>query len=173
MMFAHRDKDQAKLELISAESKADIDKWIAKYPADKKESAVMAALRIVQDQNGGYLTDPLIEAVAEYLDMPAIAVYEVATFYSMYEREPVGKVKICVCTNISCMLCGSDDVVEHLENKLGIKMGETTGDGMFTLKEVECLGACVNAPVMQIGNKYYEKLTKEKIDKLIESLDKL
>jgi NADH-quinone oxidoreductase subunit E len=173
MMFAHRDKDQAKLELISAESKADIDKWIAKYPADKKESAVMAALRIVQDQNGGYLTDPLIEAVAEYLDMPAIAVYEVATFYSMYEREPVGKVKICVCTNISCMLCGSDDVVEHLENKLGIKMGETTGDGMFTLKEVECLGACVNAPVMQIGNKYYEKLSKEKIDKLIESLDKL
>ncbi|MGD8782845.1 MAG: NADH-quinone oxidoreductase subunit NuoE [Thioalkalispiraceae bacterium] len=173
MMFAHRDKDQAKLDLISAESKADIDNWIAKYPADKKESAVMAALRIVQDQNGGYLTDELIEAVAAYLDMPAIAVYEVATFYSMYERKPVGKVKICVCTNISCMLCGSDDVVEHLENKLGIKMGETTGDGMFTLKEVECLGACVNAPVMQIGNDYHEKLTKEKIDKLIESLDKL
>jgi len=172
-MFAHRDKDQSKLDLITAESKADIDNWIAKYPADKKQSAVMAALRIVQDQNGGYLTDPLIDAIAEYLDMPAIAVYEVATFYSMYERKPVGKVKICVCTNISCMLCGSDGVVEHLENKLGIKMGETTGDGMFTLKEVECLGACVNAPVMQIGNQYYEKLTKEKIDKLIESLDKL
>lgn len=173
MMFAQHDKDQAKLELISAESKADIDNWVAKYPADRKESAVMAALRIVQDQNGGYLTNDLIEAVAEYLDMEPIAVYEVATFYSMYEREPVGKVKICVCTNISCMLCGSDDVVEHLENKLGIKLGETTGDGMFTLKEVECLGACVNAPVVQIGNEYHEKLTREKLDKLIENLDKL
>jgi len=173
MMFAHRDKDQSKLDLLSAESKADIDNWIAKYPEEQKQSAVMAALRIVQDQNGGYLTDELIEAIAEYLSMQPIAVYEVATFYSMYERKPVGKVKICVCTNISCMLCGSDGVVEHLENKLGIKLGETTEDGMFTLKEVECLGACVNAPVLQIGNEYHEKLTKEKLDKLIESLDKL
>jgi len=172
-MFAHRDKDQTKLDLITGESKADIDNWVAKYPAEKKQSAVMAALRIVQDQNSGYLTDELIEAVAEYLAMPPIAVHEVATFYSMYERKPVGKVKICVCTNISCMLCGSDDVVEHLQNKLGIQLGETTGDGMFTLKEVECLGACVNAPVMQIGNDYHENLTKEKIDKLIESMDKL
>ena len=127
----------------------------------------------MQDQNDGYLTDALIDAIAEYLEMQPIAVQEVATFYSMYERKPVGKVKICVCTNISCMLCGSDNVVEHLENKLGIKLGETTGDGMFTLKEVECLGACVNAPVMQIGNEYHEHLTKEKIDKLIESMDKL
>ena len=172
-MFAHREKDQTKLDLISAASKADIDNWVAKYPAEQKQSAVMAALRIVQDQNGGYLTDPLIEAVAEYLEMQPIAVQEVATFYSMYERKPVGKVKICICTNISCMLCGSDGVVEHLENKLGIKLGETTGDGMFTLKEVECLGACVNAPVMQIGNDYHENLTIEKIDKLIESMDKL
>jgi len=172
-MFAHRDKDQTKLDLISANSKVDIDNWVAKYPAEQKQSAVMAALRIVQDQNSGYLTDELIEAVAEYLEMPPIAVHEVATFYSMYERKPVGKVKICVCTNISCMLCGSDDVVEHLQNKLGIKLGETTGDGMFTLKEVECLGACVNAPVMQIGNDYHENLSKEKIDKLIESMDKL
>jgi len=172
-MFAHREKNQTKLDLISAESKADIDNWIAKYPAEQKQSAVMAALRIVQDQNDGYLTDELIEAVAMYLDMTPIAVYEVATFYSMYERKPVGKVKICVCTNISCMLCGSDGVVEHLENKLGIKLGETTGDGMFTLKEVECLGACVNAPVMQIGNDYHENLTNEKIDTLIESMDKL
>ena len=173
MIFAHRQKDQNKLDLISAESKADIDKWIAKYPADQKQSAVMAALRIVQDQNGGYLTNELIEAVAEYLGMPSIAVYEVATFYSMYELKPVGKYKICVCTNISCMLCGSDDVVKHLENKLGIKLGQTTEDGMFTLKEVECLGACVNAPVLQVGNQYYENLTKETLDKLIEGLDTL
>ncbi len=173
MIFAHRQKDQTKLDLISAESKADIDKWIAKYPPEQKQSAVMAALRIMQDQNGGYLTNELIEAVAEYLGMPSIAVYEVATFYSMYELKPVGKVKICVCTNISCMLCGSDDVVQHLENKLGIKLGQTTEDGMFTLKEVECLGACVNAPVLQVGNQYYENLTREKLDKLIEGLDTL
>ena len=173
MIFAHRQKDQAKLDLINAESKADIDKWIAKYPPEQKQSAVMAALRIVQDQNGGYLTGELIEAIAEYLGMPSIAVYEVATFYSMYEMKPVGKYKICVCTNISCMLCGSDDVVQHLQNKLGIKLGQTTEDGMFTLKEVECLGACVNAPVLQVGNEYYENLTKEKLDKLIEGLDKL
>jgi len=171
MMFAQRDKDQAKLDLISAESKADIDNWVAKYPADKKESAVMAALRIVQDQNSGFLTNELIDAVAEYLDMPAIAVYEVATFYSMYERDPVGKHKLCICTNISCMLCGSDEVVSHLEKKLGIKLGETTADGKFTLKEVECLGACVNAPMLQLGREYHEKLTPEKLDKLIDSLD--
>lgn len=171
MMFARRDKDQAKLDLITAESKADIDKWVAKYPADKKESAVMAALRIVQDQNAGFLTNELIDAVAEYLDMPAIAVYEVATFYSMYERDPVGKHKICVCTNISCMLNGSDEVVSHLEKKLGIKLGETTEDGRFTLKEVECLGACVNAPMLQLGREYHEKLTPEKLDKLLDSLD--
>ncbi len=171
MMFAQRDKDQAKLDLITAESKADIDKWIAKYPADKKESAVMAALRIIQDQNAGFLTSELIDAVAGYLDMPAIAVYEIATFYSMYERDPVGTHKICVCTNISCMLTGSDEIVAQLEKKLGIKLGETTEDGRFTLKEVECLGACVHAPVLQLGREYHEKLTPEKLDKLINSLD--
>lgn len=171
MMFAQRDKDQAKLDLITAESKADIDKWLTKYPANRKESAVMAALRIVQDQNAGFLTNELIDAVAEYLDMPAIAVYEVATFYSMYERGPVGRHKICVCTNISCMLNGSDEIVVHLEQKLGIKLGETTEDGKFTLKEVECLGACVNAPALQLGREYHEKLTPEVLDKLIDSLD--
>jgi len=171
MIFAQREKDRSKLDLITAESKSDIDKWLAKYPPDQKQSAVMAALRIVQDQNGGYLTNDLIEAVAEYLEMPAIAVYEVATFYSMYEMKPVGKHKICICTNISCMLCGSDTIVGHLQKKLGIKLGETTADGKITLKEVECLGACVNAPMMQIGHEYYEKLTPEKIDQIIDSLD--
>ncbi len=169
-MFAHRQKDQHKLDLITASSKVEIDQWIAKYPADRKSSAVMAALRIMQEQNGGYLTHELIEAVAEYLDMATIAVYEVATFYSMYEMKPVGKYKICVCTNISCMLCGSDVVMTHLQQKLGIKPGETTADGKFTLKEVECLGACVNAPMLQIGNDYYEKLTTEKIDNILASL---
>jgi NADH-quinone oxidoreductase subunit E len=113
----------------------------------------------------------LIEAVAHYLDMEPIAAYEVASFYSMYELEPVGKHKICVCTNISCMLCGSDEVVEHLQNRLGVKFGETTEDGRFTLKEVECLGACVNAPMFSIGKTYYEKLTPEKVDQILDSLD--
>ncbi len=158
-------------ELLSAESRADIDRWITKYPADRKSSAVMAALRIAQEQNGGWLTTELMDAVAEYLEMEPMAVYEVATFYSMYELKPVGKHKICICTNISCMLCGSDGVVDHLEKRLGIKLGETTDDGRFTLKEVECLGACVNAPMFSIGRDYYEKLTPEKIDAILDKLD--
>ena len=157
-------------ELINAASREDIDQWLAKYPADKKESAVMAALRIVQDQHGGWLTTELMDAVADYLDMDKIHVYEVATFYSMYEHKPVGKHKICVCTNISCMVCGSGEIVEHLQDKLAIKMGGTTEDNRFTLKEVECLGACSGAPMMQIGENYYENLDAEKIDKILDEL---
>lgn len=149
----------------------ELQQWIAKYPPEQKQSAVMAGLRIAQDHNGGWLSDALIEAVADYLEMPAIAAYEVATFYSMYERSPVGTHKISVCTNISCMLRGSDAVVEHLQTKLGIKLGETTADGRFTLKEVECLGACVNAPMMQVGRSYYELLTPVIIDTVLEQLD--
>jgi NADH-quinone oxidoreductase subunit E len=160
-----------KTSLLSAESKTDIDKWIAKYPADQKQSAVMAALRIAQDANGGWLNKDLIEAIAVYLEMEPIAVEEVATFYSMYEHKPMGRHKICICTNISCMLCDSDMVVKHLQNKLGITFGEVTADGKFGLKEVECLGACVNAPVIQIGNTYYENLTPQKLDELLASLD--
>ena len=170
-MISYKKKEESKLHLLTEASLKDIDVWIAKYPADKKQSAVMSALRIAQDQNHGYLTEDLMDAVAEYLDMRPIAVYEVATFYSMYELEPVGKHKICVCTNISCMLCGSDTVVGHLTKKLGINLGETTLDGRFTLKEVECLGACVNAPMLQIGNVYHENLTEEKIDQIISTLD--
>ena len=118
--------------LFNEEIRAEIDRWIAKYPAEQKRSAVMAALTIVQDQNKGYLTNDLMDAVAEYLEMPSIAVYEVATFYSMYELEPVGRHKICVCTNISCMLCGADNIVDHVENKLGIKLGGTSGSAPVT-----------------------------------------
>jgi NADH-quinone oxidoreductase subunit E len=156
--------------LLSEESRSEIDAWIAKYPPEQKQSAVMGALRIVQEENGGYLTTELMDAVAEYLEMAPIAVYEVATFYSMYELKPVGKHKICVCTNVSCMLCGSDDIVAHLKQKLNIGFGETTADNKFTLKEVECLGACGGAPMMQIGNKYYENLTSEKIDEILAKL---
>jgi NADH-quinone oxidoreductase subunit E len=157
--------------LLSEESRSKIDAWIAKYPPEQKQSAVMGALRIVQEANGGYLTTELMDAVAEYLEMAPIAVYEVATFYSMYELKPVGKHKICVCTNVSCMLCGSDDIVAHLKQKLNIGFGETTADNKFTLKEVECLGACGGAPMMQIGNKYYENLTSEEIDEILSQLD--
>lgn len=162
---------QEKIALLSEASRADIDRWVAKYPADQKQSAVMAALRIAQEQNGGWLTDELIEAVAHYLEMEPVAAYEVASFYSMYELSPVGRHKINICTNISCMLCGSDKVVAHLEQRLGIKLGETTEDGRFTLKEVECLGACVNAPMFSIDKTYYENLTPEKVDQILESLD--
>ena len=128
--------------LFGEQVRNEIDRWIAKYPDEWKQSAVMAALRLVQDANGGYLTEELMDKVAAYLDMPPIAVYEVATFYSMYELKPVGKHKICVCTNISCMINGSDRVVDQMEKKLGIKLGQTSDDGKYTLKEVECLGAC-------------------------------
>ena len=170
-MMVKQKKAASLLHLLTDDSRAEIDRWIAKYPAEQKQSAVMSALRIVQDQNAGYLTNELMDAVAEYLEMPPIAVYEVATFYSMYELQPVGRHKICVCTNISCMLCGSDTVVGHLQNKLGIKLGETSKDGRFTLKEVECLGACVEAPMFQIGDTYYGNLTEEKIDKILDNLD--
>ncbi len=157
--------------LFTPEIRAEIDRWIAKYPPEWKQSAVMAALRIVQDDNGGYLTDALMDQVADYLDMPPIAVYEVATFYSMYELKPVGRHKICVCTNVSCLISGSDAIVEHLRERLEIKFGETTEDGRFTLKEVECLGACGGAPMMQIGKQYYENLTPELVDSILDGLE--
>lgn len=161
----------SKLDLISAESRADIDRWLAKYPPEQKRSAVMAALRILQDQNGGWLSNDLMDAVAEYLAMPPIAVYEVATFYSMYRLQPCGRHKISVCTNISCVLCGSDEIVEHLQDKLGIKLGQSTADGKFFLQEVECLGACVGAPMMQVDKDYHEHLTPQKVDEILDKVE--
>ncbi len=155
--------------MLSRQSLAQIDREIAKYPPDRKQSAVMAALRIAQEQHG-WLSEPLMDYVAGLLELRPIQVYEVATFYSMYDLKPVGKHKISVCTNISCMLRGSEQVVKHLETKLGIHLGETTPDGRFTLKEVECLAACGGAPMFQIGKKYYENLTPEKIDRILEDL---
>jgi NADH-quinone oxidoreductase subunit E len=155
---------------LPAAVRAGIDREIAKYPPERKSSAVMAALRLVQEANGGWLTHAGIEAVADYLGMPPIAAYEVASFYSMYELKPVGRHKICVCTNISCLLCGSETIVAHLEQKLGIKLGETSADGKFTLKQVECLGACTGAPMMQIGHTYYEQLTPARLDEILAGL---
>jgi len=159
-----------KTDLLSAAVRADIDKWVAKYPPEQKRSAVMAALRLVQEEQG-WLSNDLMDAVAEYLDMEPISVYEVATFYSMYDLKPAGRHKISVCTNISCMLCGSAELMGHLEKKLGVKRGETTADGKFHLKEVECLAACAGAPMFQIGKTYYEHLTPEKVDAILDSLE--
>lgn len=152
---------------ITAEQMQAIDAWIAKYPADQKQSAVMSALRIVQEEHG-YLTSEMMEAIAVYLEMPAIAVFEVATFYTMYEHKAVGRNVVNVCTNISCKLRGSAEVVDYLEQKLAIKLGQTTRDERFTLRSVECLGACVNAPMMQINHDFHENLTPEKIDAALE-----
>jgi len=156
--------------MLSKQSLAQIDREIAKYPPDRKQSAVMAALRIAQEQHG-WLSEPLMDYIAGLLAMRPIQVYEVATFYSMYDLKPVGKHKISVCTNISCMLRGSEQVVKHLETKLGIRLGETTPDGRFTLKEAECLAACGGAPMCQIGKKYFENLTPDRIDEILAGLD--
>jgi NADH-quinone oxidoreductase subunit E len=164
-------KPAAKTSLLSDASRAEIDRWIAKYPPDRKQAAVMAALRIAQDQNGGWLSVDLIEAVAEYLEMPPIAVHEVATFYTMYDLKPVGRHKVCVCTNISCQLNGSSRIMGHLRKKLGVNPGETTPGGKFTLKEVECLGACGGAPMMMVDKTYYENLTPEKVDQILDQLE--
>jgi len=158
-------------KLISKASYTAIDKWITKYPAENRQAAVIPALHIVQDANGGHITTALMDELSHYLEMPEIAVYEVASFYSMFEHKPVGKHKISICTNISCMLLGSEEIVKHLENKYGIKLGQTTPDGKFTIKEVECLGACVGAPMCLIGRDYHEHLTPEKIDAILEKLD--
>jgi NADH-quinone oxidoreductase subunit E len=164
------DKAADKSGLFTPEIRAEIDKWVEKYPEGWQQSAVMWALRVVQEKHRGSLTTKLMDDVAAYLDMPPIAVYEVATFYSMYELKPVGRTKVCVCTNVSCMVCGSDTVVGHLEKRLGCKLGETSADGRYSLKEVECLGACANAPMAQIGKDYYEDLTAERFGEILDAL---
>jgi len=156
---------------LAEHTRHEIDQWVAKFPSGKQRSAVIAALRAAQHQNNGYLTTELMDAVALYLSLPPIQVYEVASFYSMFETKPVGRLHVSVCTNISCMLCGSDRIVEHIERKLGIKTGESTPDGKFYLKrEEECLAACNNAPMMMIDHVYYENLTPEKVDQVLDGL---
>lgn len=154
-------------QFVSAVGMQQIDHWIAKYPKHEAQSAVMSTLMIVQEENG-HLTQAMMDAVADYLAMPAIAVYEVSTFYTMYEHQLIGQHLVNICTNISCKLRGSAEIVDHLEKKLGIKLGETTADGRFTLRKAECLGACVNAPMMQIDKNYHENLTVDTIDAILD-----
>jgi NADH-quinone oxidoreductase subunit E len=158
-------------QLLSAHARAVIDEWVAKYPPEQKRSAVLAALREVQHDNHGFLTTELMDAVASYLGLARIEVYEVASFYSMFETKPVGHHSISVCTNISCMLRGGDEMLAHVERRLGIKVGESTSDGRCYLKpEEECLAACAGAPMMMIDHVYHEHLTVEKIDELLAKL---
>jgi NADH-quinone oxidoreductase subunit E len=160
-----------KRDLLSAHVREDIDHWLAKYPEDQKRSALLAALRAVQHEEG-YLSVEQMDAVADYLDIAPIAVYEVASFYSMYELKPVGRHTIAVCDNISCLLRGGDKIVEYIENKLDIRRGESTPDGKFYLKmEEECLAACCGAPMMQVDHVYYENLTPEKVDEILDNLE--
>ena len=157
---------------LSSQVRAEIDRWTAIFPADRKQSAVLAALREAQHENGGYLTRELMDAVADYLEMPRIAVYEVGSFYSMLETEPCGRHSVSVCTNISCMLRGADDIVAHIEKKLEIKTGESTGDNRIYLKqEEECLAACCGAPMMMVDHKYHVNLTPELVDEVLDGLD--
>jgi len=158
---------------MSAALKTEIDHWLTKFPPDRKRSAVLAALRFAQHENHGYLTTPQMDAIAEYLELPPIQVYEVASFYSMFETKKVGEHHVSVCTNISCFLCGGEAILEHVEKRLGIKVGESTPDGKFFLKkEEECLAACTGAPMMMVDHIFYENLTPQKVDEILDQVSK-
>lgn len=156
---------------LSQHVRDEIDHWVAKFPPGRERSAVIAALRAAQHENGGFLTTELMDAVAGYLMLEPIRVYEIATFYSMFETKPCGRHHVSVCTNISCMLCGAEEIVAHIEEKLGTKVGGSTPDGRIYLKkEEECLAACVGAPMMMVDHVYHENLTLEKVDKILDEL---
>jgi len=157
---------------LSEAVRREIDHSVSKFPEEGRQSALIDGLRAAQHENDGYLTPALVEGVAEYLGLEPIRAQEIATFYSMFETEPVGRHSISVCTNVSCMLCGGKELLAHLEKKLGIKVGESTPDNKFYLKkEEECLAACDGAPMMMVDHRYYENLTPEKVNEIIEELE--
>lgn len=159
--------------ILSEHLRAEIDRWVARFPEGRQRSAVIAALHAAQHENHGYLTTELMDAIARYLGLPPIQVYEVAAFYSMFETKPVGRHSISVCTNISCMLRGGENILAYLEKKLGVKVGESTADGRFYLKrEEECLAACCGAPMMMVDHKYHENLTPAKVDEILDKVGK-
>lgn len=166
------DPREAGVAELSAHVRAEVDRWVAKFPAGRQRSAVIAALHAVQHENGGYLTRESMEAVARYLGLPAIQVFEVASFYSMFETRPVGRHSVSVCTNVSCLLRGGEELLEHVERKLGICVGESTPDGRFYLKrEEECLAACTGAPMMMVDHHYYENLTPARVDEILDEIE--
>lgn len=157
--------------LLSEKVRKEIDAWLTKFPSDQKRSGTLYALRMVQEDQG-YVSEESMQAVAAYLGIPAIAVYEVATFYTMYDLEPKAKHKIGICTNVSCQLCGSDDLVKHIKEKYGVGLNEITRDKKYFFQEVECLGSCCGAPVAIVDDKHYqEKLTPATLDSILEGLE--
>jgi len=161
-----------KKNLLNEDTRAKIDHWVAKFPPENKRSALIQALIAAQDQNGGWISKDLTEAVADYLDLPPVWAFEVASFYSMIDTKPVGKHKVNICTNISCWLNGAEDIVSHVEKKLGIGLGETTKDDRITLiVEEECLAACCGAPMMVVDGHYHENLDTAKVDAILDGLD--
>ena len=164
-------RDVDPMVALSASVREHIDHWAAKFPPDRKRSAVIQGLFAAQQEHGGWLTDELIAAVAKYLDIPPVWAFEVATFYSMFELQPVGINNVAICTNISCWLNGGEDIVRHCERKLGIKVGQSTSDGRVYLKqEEECLAACCGAPMMVVNGHYHENLTTDDVDKILDDL---
>ena len=164
-------QEEPKAGLLSARTREDIDHWVAKFPPGRQRSAVLSALRAAQEQNHGFLSPELMDEVAHHLQLPPIQVYEVASFYSMFATQPCGRHHVSVCTNISCMLRGSDEIVARCERKLGIKTGESTPDGRIYLKrEEECLAACNNAPMMMVDHVYHENLTPDGVDPILDEL---
>ena len=162
----------SKLHFLSEHTRAEIDHWVAKFPPGRQRSACIAALRAAQEQNKGFLTPELMEAVAEYLALPPIQVYEVASFYSMFETHPCGRHHVSICTNISCMLRGGEELLAYAQEKLGIRANQSTPDGRIFLKrEEECLAACTGAPMMMVDHVFHEHLTPEKLDRILDELD--
>ena len=159
-------------DILSDHVRTEIDRWKARFPEDRQRSAVIGALQAVQHENNGYLTPELMNGVADYLDLPTIQVYEIATFYSMFQTKPVGRHTVSICTNVSCMLRGADEIIKCVQNKLGVKLGESTEDGRIYLKkEEECLAACCGAPMMMVDHNYHENLTPEIIDTILDDLE--
>jgi len=157
---------------LSTHIKEEIESWKARFPKDRQRSAVISALHAVQHENRGFVTAEQMNAIADYLELPSIQVYEVATFYSMFQTKEVGRNEVAICTNVACMLRGADELVDHVENKLGLKLGESSEDGkVFLKREEECIAACCGAPAMMVNHKYYENLTVEMVDEILDGLD--
>jgi len=157
---------------LSTRIKEEIERWKARFPKDRQRSAVISALHAVQTENRGFVTAEQMNAIADYLELPSIQVYEVATFYSMFQTKEVGRNEVAICTNVACMLRGADELVEHVESKLGLKLGESSEDGkVFLKREEECIAACCGAPAKMVNHKYYENLTVEQVDEILDGLD--
>lgn len=166
------DSPQDQRPVLSPHVREEIDAWVSKFPQGRQRSAVIGALHAAQHENGGFLTVEIMEAIARYLDLPPVQVFEVASFYSMFETRPVGRHSISVCTNICCMLCGGERILSHVERKLGITVGQSTPDGKFYLKrEEECLAACTGAPMMMVDHRFYENLTPARVDEILDAIE--